>query len=134
MFLKFLPKLFVLHRKYQFCDVSMISSAGIHWQLCFFEHIPIVKIISAHNHAFLTQYIPSFRRIFSVKIFKFPETLRTISRSVLRLPWSTVLPTVSLSHSVCLVVNYEMQIILSIMRKTALSSTVFVFKYFNEIS
>ena len=30
MFLKFLPKLFVLHRKYQFCDISMISSAGIH--------------------------------------------------------------------------------------------------------
>ena len=40
-----------------------------------------IRNISGHNYVFLTQYIPSFHRNFSVNTFKFPETLRTISRS-----------------------------------------------------
>ena len=35
--------------------------------ILFFEHIPIIKNISVHNHAFLAQYISSFRRNFSAK-------------------------------------------------------------------
>ena len=57
----------------------MTSACFWLFHLCFFEHIPNVKNISAHNHAFLTQYIPSFHRNFSVKTFRFLDTLRTIS-------------------------------------------------------
>ena len=59
----------------------MIFYSEIQKQLCFFEHIPIIRNISSNNYVFLTQYILSFRRSFSVKTLKFPETLSTISRS-----------------------------------------------------
>ena len=72
------------------CDIFLtatISCAGIHKLFCFFEQFPIMWKVSAQNDAFLSQYNLPFRRNFSAKTLKFPETLRTISRSAAFSPY-----------------------------------------------
>ena len=61
-----------------FCDKSLtatIFSVEMHKLFCFFEQFSIIWKVFAQNDAFLCQYNPPFRRNFSMKTFKFPETL-----------------------------------------------------------